>query len=897
MNRTAVFPLVAMLLVAPVGCQDHTSKGGDPSTDTRYELADTSPPSEIASVPDTLEVFDIGDGSDLAEQLGDNLFDFRTDAPGELLPDSAVDAFADTGLDLPVDLCPELDQDCDGVADSNDNCPAIVNSEQEDFDEDGQGDVCDADDDADGVADVDDAFPLDPDEWSDVDGDGIGDNADTEECDGVDNDGDGLVDEELPLSWWYPDADGDGFGAGAGSSCASLFADGATEDGIYTTWPDSLDGPALSVYCDMSTDGGGWTRVFFHDIAGGYFASDEEAHEANAEDPLALHYSILSYLESFRSSDNTFEFRINWPDTDIPGRNIWRQQSNPTTGPVLGYEGLEIDYTTQFWGGLELSGEQTYLDGSVNHNYWFYSVGSQVAWSNPPGIPAYNPRSDRVALWVRPDDTVAGGSPVEACGPLGGVAAVGGDCNDTSEYAYPGADEVCDGVDNNCDGLVDEECPYGDLALSVMPQPLHFYPRDLATGTCSFTVEGETLGVASEVLVTVTQDGLPFSESTAEGSPFSVGVAIDAGLHLYTVALFWDNGSGWWKPVAQVADIVCGDVFLIDGQSNAVAGDYHEEHLADAGKSIFVRSFGSSVNDASVAGDLSFGLAVGEALYTHSAVGQWGLHLARVIMETQGMPILLINGAVGGTKVAQHQRNDANPTDLSTIYGRLLWRVKQAGVADSVRVIFWHQGESDGAMAFETYLGLWTSMYVDWLEDYPNLEGIYPFQVRAGCANPTWNRNVHRELPGILPLVIGNMSTTGVDGHDGCHFFHSAYVEWGDRMARLVNRDLYGTPVPGNIEAPDPVKATWIEPTKLQIDYGSTGEALSLQPGAQAWFTLADGATIVDADLIGTAVVLTTAAPSNAAWVSLVDLPGDIPWLVNDLGIGSFAYYQFPVTP
>ena len=844
-------------------------------------------------VGDVLIVPD-GEGFDVT---ADTLADSQPDASVDLLADAHIDTFLDGGSELPEEVCDEFDEDCDGVPDDDDNCPALANLEQEDFDDDELGDVCDTDDDADGVEDVDDAFPLDPAEWSDVDGDGIGDNADAEECDGVDNDGDGLVDEELPVTWWYPDADGDGFGAGAGSSCASLFAEGAIEDGVYEIWPDSVDGPVLDVCCDMTTDGGGWTRVFYHDIADGYYSSDEEAHEINVEDPLGLRYSILSYLESFRSSGNAFVFRINWPNTGIPGRNIWRQQSNPTTGPVEGYEGLEIDYVAQYWGGLELSGDPTYLDGSVNHNNWFYSIGSQVPWNNPPGIPAYTPQSDRVALWVRPDDAAAGGSPVEQCGPFAGYADIAGDCDDTKAYAHPQAPEVCNGVDDNCDGFVDEECPYGDLAFSAMPQPLHFYARDLATDSCSFTIEGETLGVASEVLVAVTQDGQSVYEAIGEGSPFAMDVSIVSGLHLYEVAVAWDNGSGWWKPAAAVGDIVCGDVFLIDGQSNAVATDYHNEHLADATKNTFVRSFGSSVNNSSVTGDVSFVVAVAETAYIQGSIGQWGLRLANVVMETQSMPVLFINGAVGGTKVAQHQRNDGNPEDLSTIYGRLLWRVNQAKVADSIRAIFWHQGESDGNMAYDTYLGLWTAMYEDWLEDYPNVEGIYPFQVRAGCGNPTWNRNVHRDLPFFLPLVSGHMSTTGVDGHDGCHFYHQTYVEWGDRMARLVNRHLYGTEVPDNIEAPDPVKAEWVAPGQVEIDYGDTGVGLVLQPGSMAYFSLSDGAVIVDASVIGNTVVLTTGSPSTATWVSLVDVAGDIPWLVNDLGIGSFAYYQLPVVP
>ena len=32
-----------------------------------------------------------------------------------------------------------------------------------------------------------------------------------------------------------------------------------------------------------------------------------------------------------------------------------------------------------------------------------------------------------------------------------------GDCDDTDAYSYPGAVELCDDVDNDCDGEVDED--------------------------------------------------------------------------------------------------------------------------------------------------------------------------------------------------------------------------------------------------------------------------------------------------------------------------------------------------------------------------------------------------------------------------------------------------------
>jgi len=45
----------------------------------------------------------------------------------------------------------------------------------------------------------------------------------------------------------------------------------------------------------------------------------------------------------------------------------------------------------------------------------------------------------------------------------GDPGACGNDCNDASAAAYPLAEEVCDGVDNNCDGVIDEN---SSLALA-----------------------------------------------------------------------------------------------------------------------------------------------------------------------------------------------------------------------------------------------------------------------------------------------------------------------------------------------------------------------------------------------------------------------------------------------
>lgn len=156
------------------------------------------------------------------------------------------------------------DMDGDGVFNDQDKYPEDPN-DWSDFDNDGIGDNADTDSDGDGLLNVDehegctlnldcdldgtpdleDPFPTDPTEDSDVDGDGMGDNADP------DADNDGICDGSLATNG-ICESGPDAFPL---DPAAYLDTDG---DGLT----DSLvEGIPSTLIIDLDDDGDGWTDL------------------------------------------------------------------------------------------------------------------------------------------------------------------------------------------------------------------------------------------------------------------------------------------------------------------------------------------------------------------------------------------------------------------------------------------------------------------------------------------------------------------------------------------------------------------------------------------------------------------------------------------------------------
>jgi hypothetical protein len=314
----------------------------------------------------------------------------------------------------------------------------------------------------------------------------------------------------------------------------------------------------------------------------------------------------------------------------------------------------------------------------------------------------------------------------------------------------------------------------------------------------------------------------------------------------------------------------------------------------------FLRSFGTRAEDpAMTAADLSWHAAEGNAAEGPGAVGQWPLRMARLLSDAHGVPVAIISGARGGQPISYFQRDDADPADMATNYGRLLFRARSAGVADGIRAVLYYQGEADGADAAGHRDGL-VAVIDDWRVDFPSIERIYVTQVRPGCGDPTIElRDAQRRLADEVEGV-SVMSTTGLDGHDGCHFsYENGYEQLGARYAALLGRDLFGDAAAPNVEAPNVGSVAWSadDGRSLTLHARDLASTLTWDPGAELDFALEGAAVSVIAGRAeGADLVLTLSGDGRAATgLSYLGHEGPGAWVRNGTGVGLLMFHDVPI--
>ncbi len=444
------------------------------------------------------------------------------------------------------------------------------------------------------------------------------------------------------------------------------------------------------------------------------------------------------------------------------------------------------------------------------------------------------------------------------------------------------------------------------VTFSQLPVAMQLVPRDPDTNQGTVTIAGTVSSIGYDaVVVKVSRDESEYSVertplcSLATDDPFEVAIDIPAELASYGFQVYLAEGTNETL-VAEVQDVVAGDVILIQGQSNAVAALISGNANGNQGQ--FLRSFGSATQDpATSAADNQWRIAEGDVAMGPASVGQWGIRMGRLLVDTTGIPIAILNGGHGGQPISFFQRDDTNPLNTATNYGRLLRRAQAAGIAGDVRAILFYQGESDGANATGHHDGF-VALYQDWLEDFDGVERVYVTQVRTGCGTPSMElREVQRRF-GDDYENISVMSTTGLDGHDGCHFYYeNGYQELGRRYASMLTRDLYGGTDTPSIDPPNPERAYFsaTDGTEVTVVMRRSDSVLQWDDGAQANFVMEGSAVTVASGRAeaGTLVLTLTGDGRGATGLSYTGHSGAGPWATNSGGVGLLAFHALAVDP
>jgi hypothetical protein len=389
---------------------------------------------------------------------------------------------------------------------------------------------------------------------------------------------------------------------------------------------------------------------------------------------------------------------------------------------------------------------------------------------------------------------------------------------------------------------------------------------------------------------------------TAEQQGYAFTVKLKAGLVKYK--LEFGVRSGDRETVLNtVTNLVCGDAYLIDGQSNALAVDWGPGEHPDTSE--WIRSFGSN------GGDVSKGW--GNAVRRHGAweIGCWGMDLARHLVESEKIPICIMNGAVGGTLIEMHQRNPANHTDPATIYGRLLNRVQKARLTHGIRGAFWHQGEnnqgtqgSTGRYGWETYEQYFVDMLAAWKQDYPNIQHYYIFQIWPDSCSMGHNgghSDKLRDVQRCLPRLYSNMnimSTLGIKPPGPCHFPPAGYAELARMISPLVERYNYGRTFDKPITPPD-VKTVYYTSDKKDEIALEFDQPMAWSNSLVSEFYLDAERGVMEGAVSGNVIKLKLAGPSKAKTLAYLV---DKKWSIDNLlcgqnGIAALTFYDVAILP
>ncbi|QEL16308.1 LamG-like jellyroll fold domain-containing protein [Limnoglobus roseus] len=443
------------------------------------------------------------------------------------------------------------------------------------------------------------------------------------------------------------------------------------------------------------------------------------------------------------------------------------------------------------------------------------------------------------------------------------------------------------------------------------PEEGQFYPRD-DRGEGTLHYNGTLPAAADSVFLRVYADGRLIDTVTQRPTAergYAFTAKLKPGLVKYKVE-FGTKAGDATTTLDTVANLVCGDAYVIDGQSNAESTDVGKDDPPFTSE--WIRSFGHMTGDPVAARKGGWGNAViRDRKGGQFQIGYWGMELARRLVEGQKVPVCIVNGAVGGSRIDAHQRNPADPTDAKTIYGRLLGRVRQAKLTHGIRAVFWHQGENDqgadgptGGYGYETYQQDFVDLAAGWKTDYPNVQHYYAFQIwpRACAMGVKGSDNRLREVQRNLPKLFSRldvMSTVGIVPAGGCHFPPAGYAAFARLIGPLVERDHYGKAPTASITAPNLVRA-YFSTAETDVIVLEFDQPVIWENKLADQFHLSNGrGKVTSGASVGNRLTLKLTAPTASTAITYLDSaawsPGKL--LRGENGIAALTFCDVPISP
>jgi hypothetical protein len=312
----------------------------------------------------------------------------------------------------------------------------------------------------------------------------------TEICDGIDNNCDGNMDEGLTFVTYYVDADEDSFGDASVSvvTCDGPPAGYVTDntdcdDTNNTIYPGAVEIPADGIdqncdgidasifYADSDEDGSGDVSVFVYDVTAptGYVANSDDCDDTNA----AVNPGATEVCDGIDNNcdgniDEGLTFVTYYADADGDGYGNAAVTTSTCDGAPIGYVTNDTDCN--------------------DDNFGIYPGATEICDNldnDCDGLTDESGAAGEITFYADADGDGYGDAAVTvlACSAPLGFVSNSTDCNEGDVSINPAATEICDGIDNNCDGNIDE-----GLGLTV--SETHVDATCETDGSIDLTVSG-----------------------------------------------------------------------------------------------------------------------------------------------------------------------------------------------------------------------------------------------------------------------------------------------------------------------------------------------------------------------------------------------------------------------